>query len=198
MAPAMAEVPESPEEFFNTYVPSRFAEVQEKLEGKSSAGSIVFRVGAEEFALRLNDGKLDVSKGMTDDAVMQVTVSEADFVPIVVEGARGQEEKGQRPESQMAADKIMSIDQAKADLIRGVKGTLCFAITDAGETRKISMTPGVAEPNLESPECELQCQMSDFIEMQGGQVNPMQLTMQGKLKIVGNAQIPMALMGMLT
>ncbi len=37
--------------------------------------------------------------------------------------------------------------------------------------------------------------MNDFIDMQTGKQNPMQLAMGGKMKIVGNAQIPMALSG---
>ena len=35
--------------------------------------------------------------------------------------------------------------------------------------------------------------MSDFRDMQTGKVQPMQLFMQQKMKMVGNAQIPMAL-----
>jgi putative sterol carrier protein len=37
--------------------------------------------------------------------------------------------------------------------------------------------------------------MSDFMDMQTGKQNPMQLAMAGRIRIIGNAQIPMALSG---
>jgi putative sterol carrier protein len=35
--------------------------------------------------------------------------------------------------------------------------------------------------------------MSDFIDMQTGKRNPVELAMAGKVRIIGNAQIPLAL-----
>jgi len=37
--------------------------------------------------------------------------------------------------------------------------------------------------------------MGDFMDMQTGKLNPMQLALSGRIRILGNAQIPMALSG---
>ncbi|HMJ14953.1 MAG TPA: SCP2 sterol-binding domain-containing protein, partial [Polyangiaceae bacterium] len=57
------------------------------------------------------------------------------------------------------------------------------------------LTPGSAAPNLDAPECRIECLMGDFMDMQTGKLNPMQLALSGRIRILGNAQIPMALSG---
>ena len=189
----MSDVPESPEAFFTEYVPARFEDMKEQLAGHTSAGSIVFHVGDQAWHFRLAEGELEQGEGMTDAAILQVTVEEDDFEPIMVEGARMQDGDNAVPENEVMAFRAVTIAAEKANIVRGVKGTVAFSIDDDGETRHLSITPGTQERNSETPDCKLELLMSDFIEMQTGKANPMQLTMSGKMKIVGNPQIPMAL-----
>lgn len=189
----MAHVPESPHAFFTEYVPSRFSKLKDQLSGQSSSGSLVFHVGDDAWHFRLNDGELESGAGMTPDAIMQVTIAEEDFESIVVEGARMQEGEAGVPEKEVMAFRAVTIAEDKANLVRQVKGTVAFQITDDGDVRRLSITPGTQDRNTETPDCKLELQMSDFIDMQTGKTNPMQLTMSGKMKIVGNPQIPMAL-----
>jgi putative sterol carrier protein len=192
----MTDVPETAKEFFTQYVPSRFAAVKEGAAGKTSSGSMVFRVeGAGEWSLRLENGELVVKDGMEDDVIIQVTASEADFKPIFVQAAVLQEGEPIRPEHQVMAFKALTIDTERANLVRGINGTVAFVIDDQGKQLKLAITPGKAAPKLDSPDCRLECKMSDFIDMQTGKQNPMQLAMSGKIRIVGNAQVPMALSG---
>jgi putative sterol carrier protein len=189
----MSDVPESPKEFFTEYVPARFEDMKDQLEGHTSAGSIVFHVGDEAWHFRLSGGELELGEGMTDDAILQVTVGADDFESIMVEGARMQEGDDAAPENEVMAFRAVTIAAEKANLVRNVKGNVAFHINDDGEVRQLTITPGVQERNAETPDCKLELLMSDFIEMQTGKANPMQLTMSGKMKIVGNPQIPMAL-----
>jgi putative sterol carrier protein len=192
----MTDVPEQPREFFTNYVPSRFAAVKEGVAGRTSSGSMVFRVeGAGEWSLRLENGELTVKDGMEDDVIIQVTASEADFKPIFVQSAVLQEGETIRPEHQVMAFKALTIDAERANLVRGINGTVAFVIDDQGKQLKLAITPGKGTPKLDSPDCRLECKMSDFIDMQTGKQNPMQLAMSGKIRIVGNAQVPMALSG---
>jgi hypothetical protein len=191
----MTSVPESPGEFFTKYVPVRFEAVKASVAGKSSAGSLTFRVGSAEWSLRLNGGELQVSPGMAEDVILQITVSDRDFKPVVVRGAELQEQEALNAEQQLLAFKALTIDPDRLDLVRGVRGSVAFVITEAGSTHKLVLTPGSAAPNLEQPECRLECLMSDFMDMQTGKLNPMQLALTGRIRILGNAQIPMALSG---
>ena len=58
----MTDVPETPKEFFSQYIPSRFELFKSGLAGKSSNGSMVFRVvDVGEWSLRLVNGELALS-----------------------------------------------------------------------------------------------------------------------------------------
>lgn len=195
----MSDVPETPKEFFTDYVPKRFDAIKSGLAGKSSAGSMVFRVtdGGGEWTYRLTDGELVVSDGMEDDVILQVTVPKDSFKPVMVRGAELQEGEEIRPEAQVMAFKALTADKQRTDMVRAIEGSVAFVISDGSETHNIVITPGKGEPKLDAPDCKLECQMSDFMDMQTGKANPMQLAMGGKIRIVGNAQIPMALSGVL-
>ncbi|MBK7578863.1 MAG: SCP2 sterol-binding domain-containing protein [Myxococcales bacterium] len=192
----MTDVPETPKEFFTAYLPSRFEAMKAGLAGKSSNGSMVFRVsGAGEWTLRLKDGELEVSDGMQDDVIIQVTVAAEDFAPIFVQGAILQEGQEIKPEQQVMAFKALTVDAERVKLVKGIAGTVAFVVEAEGGSHKLGITPGSGAPKLDAPDCRLECKMNDFMDMQTGKQNPMQLAMSGKIKIVGNAQIPMALSG---
>jgi putative sterol carrier protein len=191
----MSLVPETPNEFFTQYVPERFETVKAGVAGKSSAGCLTFRVGELAWSLRVRAGELGVTSGMESDVILQITIPDRDFKAIVVRGAELQESAALSPEQQLLAFKVLTVDAERSALVRGVRGSMAFSINDADGSHKLVVTPGSATPNLENPECRLECLMSDFMDMQTGKVNPMQLAMSGRIRIVGNAQIPMALSG---
>ena len=192
----MTDVPESPKEFFTQFIPSRFEALKQGLAGKSSVGSMVFRViGAGEWSLRLQGGDLEVVEGMQDDVIIQVTVSPEDFKPIFIQSAVMQEGVEIKPDQQVMAFKALTIDAERAKLVRSIAGTVAFVIDAGAVTHKLGITPGGGEVKLESPDCRLECKMNDFMDMQMGKQNPMQLAMSGKIRIVGSAQIPMVQSG---
>ncbi|MEZ4223557.1 MAG: SCP2 sterol-binding domain-containing protein [Polyangiaceae bacterium] len=194
--PAMSDVPDSPEAFFTQYIPARFDSVKGGLAGKTSNGSMTFRVlGAGEWSLRIKDGELVVTSGMADDVVLQVTANQADFGPIFVQGAVQQEGAPIGAEQQVLAFKVLTVDAERIKLVKGIVGSVAFVIDSDGTTHHLAITPGTQTPKLDDAECRLEVKMNDFMEMQTGKQNPMQLAMSGKIKIVGNAQIPMALSG---
>jgi putative sterol carrier protein len=192
----MTDVPETPDSFFTDYIPKRFDTVKGALAGKTSAGSMTFRVDAVgEWSLRLVDGDLVVSPGMAEDVVLQVTVPEPDFKPIFVRGAELQEGEPLRPDQQILAFRVLTADAERVKLVKSVRGNVAFVVRDGEKAHRIVVTPGSAKPNLDQPDCRLECLMSDFMDMQTGKQNPIELAMGGKIRIIGNAQIPMALSG---
>lgn len=201
----MSQIPDAPGEFFTSFVPQRFAalpaSVHNVLVSKSSPGSLVCRVEGDPggvWSLRLVSGKVEVSPEAAADVLLQITIPADDFAAVLVEGARIYEAahpeiSSQSLERQLIAFKALAIDAERARLIRAIPGSMAFHIKDGDRIRRLGLTPGGKPAKLDKPECRVECMMSDFRDMQTGKVQPMQLFMQQKMKMIGNAQIPMAL-----
>ena len=192
----MSVVPSSPEAFFTSYIPARFAELP-GFEAASSAGSVVFAVpGAGAWAFCLVAGKLLVASGARADSIVTITIPEASFAPIVVAGATRLAGETLSPERQLLAFRALTLDVERAAQIRAVVGSVAFAVVEGPSTHRVYVTPGVATPNLTQPECEISCEAEAFWGLQSGSHNPIELLMSGKLRIAGDAAIPMALSGL--
>jgi hypothetical protein len=192
----MSRVPSSPESFFTTYIPARFAELS-ALGQASSAGSVLFVVpGVGQWAFRLRAGKLLMEVDPPADAIVTLTIPRESFGPIVVQGAELLDEQALSAERQLLAFRALTLDGERAALIRGVTGSVAFAVIDGAVSHRVYLTPGSGTPNFERPECEISCDAESFWGLQSGARNPIELLMSGKLQIVGDAQIPMALSGL--
>ena len=187
------DVPSTPEAFFTRYIPTRFSGLP-GFERVSSEGSAVFAVPeAGVWAFRLRNGQLSAEPGVAEDAVVRITVPQASFEPIVVRGTERMAGLALSPDKQMLAFRALTLDAERVAQIRGVVGSVCFAVRDGVATHRLYITPGRAEPNLVAPECEISCEAEAFWGLQTGTQNPIELLMSGKIKIAGDAQIPMAL-----
>lgn len=195
-----APVPRDPDLFFRSYLPATFAPLAERLGQTSSAGAVVFTVGERPpMALRIANGALTPSTGVPSDVIVQVTLSEADFEPILVRGAEllAEQLETAAADRQLAVLKALTLDAERIELIRQVQGSVAFVLAADGAEYRVVLTPGSAAPNLAAPECTVRCALDDFLAMQRGAANPFELMMNGKIQITGNAQIPMALSGLL-
>ncbi|MBX3183649.1 MAG: SCP2 sterol-binding domain-containing protein [Polyangiaceae bacterium] len=194
----MASVPDSPEAFFTQYLPEQFGSITEDLSGRSSAGSVTFRVtGAGEWSLALKDGALVVLPEQQSDVIVQVTLNDTAFAALVVAAAREHEATFTKLEHQAKIIRLITLDDTRVNQVRQIAGSVALSVTDEDAVHQVTITPGAREPNLTAPECRVSCHQRDFEEIQAGKVQPMQLVMTGKMRIEGNAQIPMALMAVL-
>jgi hypothetical protein len=189
----MSDVPSAPEAFFTSYIPSRFAELT-GFEGATSQGSVLFTVtGGGQWAFRLAAGRLLVEPRARPDVIVSITIPEGSFVPLVVAGAKRLAGQALPPEKQLLAFRALTLDAERVALIRGVSGSVAFAVLDGASTHRVYVTPGGGTPNFAQPECEISCEAAAFWGLQSGDNNPIELLMSGKLRIAGDAQIPMAL-----
>lgn len=188
----MTSVPTDPDAFFDSYVRQSLSRIQARLAGVSSPGAVVFRIGEREpVALRLTRGELVVSRETPPDTLVQLSLAEADFDPILVRGAEALEGAAEAADRQLAVFRALMLDAERAAGIRAVNGSL--AVELSGErSHRLVLTPGTKAPSP-SAECTVRCALSDFLAMQRGQSNPFELMMNGKIQISGDAQIVMVL-----
>jgi putative sterol carrier protein len=186
-------IPASPETFFTQYIPQRFSGLP-GFEQVSSLGSVVFTVPqVGSWSFRLRAGQLLCELELPSDAVVRITIPQASFEPIVVRGTERLAGLALAPEKQMLAFRALTLDAERLTQIRSVVGSVSFAVLDGKSSHRVYVTPGSAEPNLAQPECEISCESEAFWGLQTGTQNPIELLMSGKIKIAGDAQIPMAL-----
>ena len=190
-------VPSDPIEFFTRYVPERFATVASEFAGRSSAGSLVFEVeGAGAWSFRLAEGALGIEQGVAADAILRISIARTAFEPLVVKSAARFAGAPASLERQLIALRALNLDAERAALIREIAGSVAISIVDQGVPSRIVLTPGSAAPNLEKPDCEVSLDLEDFLALQQSQANPIELLMNNKLRITGNAQIALALSGL--
>lgn len=186
-------IPSSPESYFTAYIPQRFSGLP-GFEQVSSLGSIAFSVPeVGRWSLQLQKGQLVCEPGLASDVIVRITIPEASFEPIVVRGTERMALLALSPEKQMLAFRALTLDAERVAQVRAVTGSVSFAVLDGTSNHRVYVTPGTAEPNLAQPECEISCESEAFWGLQTGTQNPFELLMNGKIKITGQAQIPMAL-----
>ncbi|MEI9952084.1 MAG: SCP2 sterol-binding domain-containing protein [Pseudomonadota bacterium] len=186
-------IPSSPESFFTQYIPGRFSGLP-GFEQVSSLGSVVFAVPeVGRWSFRLRAGQLLCEVGLPSDTVVRITIPQASFEPIVVRGTERMAGLALSPEKQMLAFRALTLDAERVAQIKAVVGSVSFTVLDGQSSHRIYVTPGSADPNLARPECEISCESEAFWGLQTGTQNPIELLMSGKIKITGEAQIPMAL-----
>ena len=188
----MSQAPESAREFFEVYLPAWFQSAQGA--AVTSPGALLFHVGAESYALRLAQGKLEVSSGMATDAVLQVSLTPADFAELIRQGeALFQSGASDR----LLALRSLSLDDERAKMIRNVDGSVAFEITDATEVRTLLLSPGAAVAGGSPPACTVRIAAADFWALSRGEKNPFELLMDGKIRLQGRMEVAMALSSVL-
>jgi SCP-2 sterol transfer family len=184
--------PSSPREFFEDFLPAWFSKSAPS--SASSPGALVFHVGAETYALRLDAGRLLVTLGSTTDAILQVSVSAADFAELIVQ-AQPLLDAGQS--DRLLALRSLSLDAERAKMIRSVDGSVAFEIADGSEARTLLLTPGIAIVGSAPPACSVRVAASDFWALSRGEKNPFELLMDGKIRMQGRMEVAMALSSVL-
>jgi hypothetical protein len=186
-------VPSSPRDFFQSYLPAWFA--QTGAAAVTSPGSLVFHIGGESYALRLDAGALQVqADAATADAILQVSLTDADFAELIRQGAPLFEEGAS---DRVLALKSLSLDAERAALIRNVDGSVAFEITEQELVRTLLLSPGVAAAGSQPPACTVRLAATDFWALSRGEKNPFELLMDGKIRMQGRMDVAMALSSVL-
>jgi hypothetical protein len=187
----VSSAPSSPREFFETYLPGWFGAAGGSA---TSPGSLVFHIGPESYALRLQAGRLQVQSGTATDAILQVSMSEPDFAELI---RQGQPLFESGASDRLLALRSLSLDAERAKMIRNVDGSVAFEITEADQVRTLLLSPGVAIAGSQPPACTVRVAAPDFWSLSRGEKNPFELLMDGKIRIQGRMEVAMALSSVL-
>jgi hypothetical protein len=191
----MNRVPSVPDAFFTEYLPARVARLSAALGQRSSPGSVLFEIeGAGRWWLRLESGRLEVQSSELPRHLLTIALRQADFERVIVAGAE-QVAESLPPERQIIAARMLTLDAERANLVRGVGGSLGLALADGDLTRRLLLAPAGIPVDVDRPGCELSCTLEDFWKLQSGEANAFELLMEGRIKFDGDAQIAMALSG---
>jgi len=188
----LTDVPRSPADFFESYVPAHMARLGSAFAGRTSRGALAFDVKTKgSWSLRLRAGAIEVEQGVAADALLRITLEPADFEPVLVAGAeRLGEDAGL--ERQLVAVRALALDDDKVSMLKEAKGSLGVRIAGASTEHHLTITVG-AEAPAAAADCELSCSLEDLFLLQSGAKNPFELMMDGKVKITGNVQLAMVL-----
>ena len=187
-----APAPSAPREFFESYLPAWFAGASTTQ--ASSPGALVFHVGPESYALRLDAGKLQVESGPATDAILQVSMTAPDFAELIHQAAALFQSGAS---DSLLALRSLSLDAERAKMIRNVDGSVAFEITDGADVRTLLLSPGVAIAGASPPACTVRIAAPDFWALSRGEKNPFELLMDGKIRLQGRMEVAMALSSVL-
>jgi hypothetical protein len=188
---AGSPAPTSAREFFENYLPGWFGSAAGSA---TSPGALVFHVADESYALRLEAGTLRVSSDAATDAILQVSMSSADFAELIRQ-AEGLFQSG--ASDRLLALRSLSLDPERAKMIRNVDGSVAFEITDEAQVRTLLLSPGVAVAGATPPACTVRVAAADFWALSRGDKNPFELLMDGKIRMQGRMEVAMALSSVL-
>jgi hypothetical protein len=144
---------------------------------------------------------------MADDVALQLSVSERDFEPLVVEPTRralaaaaSSQDAGAAAERALAArglwTRLGRFDEETADLLRRQEGRILVRVDDRGTSRNVALTPGLQPYSLDSAECCIDCEIAALEAVQDKRKNPLDLFYEGQIRITGDAQIALAMAGL--
>jgi hypothetical protein len=189
-------VPRSPEEFFGSYVPTRLAALSDEFVGKSSPGSVVLRIGSDQFwSIRLHSGAFEITPADASDAIIRISIDTGSFEPLFVRSAERDELAPERVQRRLKAIRALTLDSARANLIRTAPGAVAVVVKEGDQEHRLVATPGALESGEAT--CTLRLGMDEFVDLHAGRAQPLQLMMTGQLVIEGDAQIVMNLVAAL-
>jgi hypothetical protein len=179
----------NPKAFFEDWLPKTFAEAGEGTDISAAAEfTVLVEVGADGWWLALEQGKLSVTQpARAEEATFRIRTDPVSFEKLLTESLALLDNR--KPKLQ-----ALRLDAETRKLLVNVPQGLKLVVDGETWRAEVAFSPGRVDP-AESG-CTLTCAMADLRDVQAGRANPMELFMNGRLKLDGNVEIAMALGGL--
>lgn len=183
---------ESVAEFVEQYLPERYALA---LAGKvPPAVAVTFGLritGTGDWSLTAGPERLLVDRELSERRILTATLDLEDFERLLTS-----DELRLRDDVPLLAN-ARRWDAETLSLVRAMQGSILVRVSDLPRDRRILLTPGTLVADFDSAPCTIECDFADLIAVRTGVQQPMDLFMAGKLRLQGDAQLALALGGLL-
>ena len=183
---ATPTIPDDADEFFERFLPQRFAEDRHRYRATDSPGAALFEVtGVGAWSFRIRDGELVVERGKPADTRLQIGISPEDFHAIFVERARREiTDSGAVSEASRDAFRPLFVGPKRAGAVGNVNGTLTIRLEDDGVHRRLYVTPGAGDRT--DPRATIMLALEDFLALVGGRASAPGLAFRRRLGVRGD------------
>jgi hypothetical protein len=184
--------PQTVAEFVEQFLPEQYVRLCEQ--GGPALSQARFGlnvVGAGQWSLIAGGQQLEIQRNLTADRVLTASVTADDFERLALGEALSEE----RPPL-FIGQRMLRVDTQTLTLVKNVPGSILVRIADQGTQRRVLLTPGDRAIDFENAECAVECDHVDLIAVRSGQVPPLELFLAGKLRVLGDAQLALALGGL--
>jgi hypothetical protein len=173
-------------EFFLSWLPNRLEELG-AAQRILVPVTIQVEVAAAVYSISVGPGSATVGQEPLTNPTFRVRLDTQSFERLLG-GAESM------PLDEGPVLRMMSLDREAIELVTQVSGCLEARFEEGEETYRLIIGPGhVAEVG-----CTISCALSDIEQVRAGKVQPIELLMNGKLRIDGDPQIALALGSLLT
>lgn len=200
------KIPADPRELFEEFLPRQLEGRRVPVARIPAALAVRVR-GVGDWSIVFREGRLSVESGLASPTVVQLSIELQDWEPLVAEPlGRLASAYSAHPESASAdggspvgalLSRMARWDQETVDLLRQQTGSVEVAVRQSERRHRLLVTPGRGEPSFDAPRCTVSCDLEDLVAVQEGRQNPLDLLYGGRLQIAGDAQIAVALAGLL-
>ena len=150
------------------------------------------------WAMGFTNGHLAIDEGASPGAPLQVSASTSDFRAFLAGEIRDAVKaktggKGQIDAKQMA--KLFKVT-GKTEQVKAFSGDLQLRMEDGAKTYRLTLTFGGGTPNPAAPKTTVTMDLSDFLLLTAGELNPQAAFFAGKIKLDGDMNLAMGLMAL--
>jgi hypothetical protein len=178
-------------EFVERYLPEQYARTLASFATMSSPAAFGLEVaGHGSWSLIAASDGLTVQPSLVDDRVLTASLSGEDFERLIMHDLPA-------PTSAPIGQRVLRWDTETLGLVKAMPGSVLVSIADSPSTRKVLLTPGARAIDLASAACTIECELKDLLDVRAGIQQPMELFLAGKIRLLGDAQLALALAGIL-
>ena len=159
-------------------------------------------VGGGSWSLGLTAGQLSVERGVVGPVAVQYTTSVAHFREAMFGAMR---DRGVEVLQKLGLPLVLPslrglvLAQAQVDAVAQLSGTLTFALRDRrmDDTYTFTLTLGGGAPTA-GPQATIAIDLDDLAALAAAKVPPLKIISSGKLRVMGDLDLPMRALTALT